>query len=74
MTAHRDCYSEEGRPLECPACGCIEIEQRVEDAIDVGVGEGGIPCEISYHCANCGAGVGYWAYGSFDPAYLVPPP
>lgn len=61
-------YTETGHPLKCACCEGVHIKETVVNSIDVGVGGGGIPCEISYRCSDCDSEVGYWAYGSFSPS------
>lgn len=39
-----------------------KITETVTDSVD------NIPCEISYYDCN-GNVIGFWSYGSFDPAY-----
>ena len=39
-----------------------QITSKVKDTI------GGLTCEEAYYDCN-GEMIGYWAYGSFDPAY-----
>ena len=55
--------------MKCPKCGSEKINEEVEDTMDAW----GSPlvCEISYNCADCGEGVNYWAYGSYQDASNV---
>lgn len=63
------CYADDGSPIKCPECGHTEFTEKMRDFIDFGVGAGPVT-EIEYFCGSCGESVAYWAYGSFDPAYL----
>jgi DNA-directed RNA polymerase subunit RPC12/RpoP len=63
------CYADDGSPIKCPECGHAEFTEKMRDFIDFGVGAGPAT-EIEYFCGACGESVAYWAYGSFDPAYL----
>ena len=63
------CYADDGSPIKCPECGHAEFTEKMRDFIGFGVGAGPAT-EIEYFCGACGESVAYWAYGSFDPAYL----
>ena len=65
-----DCYDESGAPIKCFKCGCEEINERVTDTLDVGVGRG-ITMEFECICARCDERVGYWAHGSYDPCFMM---
>ncbi len=64
-----DCYAENGEPVKCWKCGCTEQREEVRSMVDVLYGQGPV-CEYEVFCAKCGTGIGYWAYGSFDPRYM----
>ena len=64
-----DCYAADGTPIKCPECGHTEFNEKMRDFIDFGVGAGPAT-EVEYFCGACDVSVAYWAYGSFDPAYL----
>ena len=64
-------YDLDGYPLRCPNCRSTGTRREVRDFLDVGVPGGGPPTEIEYFCAECKTSVAYWAYGAFDPAYLL---
>ncbi len=63
------CYTADGTPIKCPECGHAEFNEKMRDFIDFGVGAGPAT-EVEYFCGACDVSVAYWAYGSFDPAYL----
>ncbi len=59
-----DYYDDECRPIKCMNCESTEIKSIVKDIT------AGTICEKEYSCFCCGAIIGYWAYGSFDPCYV----
>lgn len=65
----RQFFYEDGTPRRCPHCISPDLKEIVRDSIDVGVGGGGIPCEIETRCNKCNSMLGYWAYGSYDPLF-----
>jgi hypothetical protein len=64
-----DCYAADGAPVRCWKCGSTEQREEVRSMVDVLYGQGPV-CEYEVFCAACGEGIGYWAYGSFDPGYV----
>lgn len=67
--SRQDCYAENGAPVKCWKCGSTEQREEVRSTLDVLHGHGPV-CEYEVFCAECGTGIGYWAYGSFDPGYM----
>ena len=63
-----DCYAEDGAPLKCEKCGCTSFVEKVMSVVAVLDNGDGPTTEAAYHCLNCKTQVGYWAYGSWDPA------
>lgn len=64
-------YDKDGCPIRCPECGSSHIVDKVEDMIDACYGP---VSEMSYACGGCMQLIGYWAYGSYDPAFSRKPP
>lgn len=58
-------FRKDGEPIRCTKCGCDAIVDKVTDTLDYRV------MEFALSCANCNADLGYWALGSFDPAYRM---
>lgn len=67
--SRRGCYREDGSPIKCWKCGSTEQKEVVRAFVDVFQGQGPT-CEMEVFCAECGEGIAYWAYGSFDPGYI----
>lgn len=67
--SRRDCYSEDGAPVKCWNCGSREQREVVRSMVDMFQGQGPV-CEYEVFCVTCGEGIGYWAYGAFDPGYV----
>ena len=65
----KDCYSEDGVPIRCWKCGGTDQREEIRGVVDVWQGQGPV-CEYEIFCAACGTGIGYWAYGYFDPSYM----
>lgn len=65
----RDCYREDGSPIMCWKCGSHEQREVVRDMVGSLGGQGPV-CEVEVFCAECGEGIAYWAYGSYDPGYM----
>ena len=49
----------------CPLCKVSNIKRKAIDYVNYTV------CESEFSCDSCGV-IGYWAYGSYDPAYPYP--
>ena len=58
-------FRENGEPIKCTEC---ESDNIVTDTL---VYDGGYPSEVNFGCKSCGLALGYYAYGSFDPAYRI---
>ena len=58
-------FNKDHSPRRCVRCGCQQINSRV---ISV---DGGTASEISYYCFLCDRRLGYYAYGSFDPCFIM---
>ena len=58
-------YAPDGSCLRCPHCGGRELKEHVRDTIDWH------PCEISIDCQECREMVGFWAYGYYDPCFMI---
>lgn len=54
-----------GEPLKCSECGSNFLLDRIVST------DGGIPSEVHTICGECETDVGYFAYGSYDPAYMM---
>lgn len=56
-------FGADGAPKRCRGCGSNwkQWHETVRDSIN------GIVCESETFCTYCGDGVGYWAYGSWEP-------
>ena len=63
LVAKRLFYDVDGNPKRCTKCGCREFSVLVKESIN------GTAAEQDYVCKDCGATVGFWAYGYFDPKY-----
>lgn len=63
-------YDRDGRPKRCPECGSSMIDDKVEDILDACYGP---VTEYSCWCVSCNSIVGYWAHGSYDPAFSKRP-
>jgi hypothetical protein len=63
FVAKRFFYDVDGGPKRCTKCGCREFGALVKESIN------GIAAEQDYICKDCGATVGFWAYGYFDPQF-----
>ncbi len=61
----RACYDDRGEPLACPWCGPVRIEEVITSRIEH------LPCEWECVCSQCRRVIGYYAYGSFDPCFMV---
>ena len=58
-------FKENGEPIACTSC---DYDVIVTDTITY---DGGYPSEVKFNCKSCGLELGYYAYGSFDPAYRI---
>lgn len=56
-------YADNFSPRKCFKCNSMSI---IESPVDY---YGGILLEFSYHCADCGAELGYWVAGSCNSDY-----
>jgi hypothetical protein len=58
-------YTEEFEPVQCEYCLSKNITSRVVDEI------AGSVCEEEFICGDCHSVIGYWAYGFFDPEFVI---
>lgn len=58
-----DHYTIGNAPMSCPFCGSYQFDHDVKSV------DGGVVSEYELNCQQCLAPVGYWAYGSWNPAY-----
>lgn len=57
------CYTEDGAPVRCSRCGSTRFDAKTVCL------DSGVATEVEYWCPECGANVGYMAYGAFDGGY-----
>ena len=65
-----DCYEEDGTPHTCWACGSKDIKHVTTNIVPVLDNGTGPECEFKKVCGNCDTTLAYWAYGSYDPAFM----
>jgi hypothetical protein len=55
----------DGEPAGCAECQRTDVKltEKIRDRDEANI------FEIEVFCSECGASVGYWAYGYWDPAY-----
>jgi len=56
-------YNEDCSPKKCKICGCLEFNETTKDSLE------GIVLEYKINCSKCGAFIGYWAHGHFEPCF-----
>lgn len=56
---------EDGQPKKCIYCGCKKSNSEVKGKINYAV------CEEEHYCLNCRKIIGYWAYGCWEPSYII---
>lgn len=54
-----------GRPRKCCECGSEDIRSLALSF------DGGYQSESAEICYECGTNVGYFAYGHYDPVYMM---
>lgn len=64
-------FYDNGRPKRCTHCHSVKIDSKVKEWLDVGVGNCGPILEEEYFCVKCGHVAAYWAYGYFDPYFMM---
>lgn len=63
-------FNSDGEPKRCIHCNNDKFTSKVTSSFDVGVGTG-ITCEEEILCKKCDSVVGYWAYGGYDPRFMI---
>lgn len=58
-------FNKDNSPIRCTQCSSKSKEFITIDTIDY------VLCESEVKCGKCGSSLGYWAYGYYDPAYLM---
>ena len=58
-------FNKNHGPKKCTKCDGVHINAATKAT------DGGYASEVEYICNNCGTILGYWAYGSFDPCFIM---
>lgn len=64
-------FYSDNSPKQCTHCNSSKIDSTVTEWLDVGFGNCGPTSEEEYYCKKCNNIVGYWAYGYFDPCFMM---
>ena len=57
-------YDQDFRPVRCSYCESTNLKEKVTDRMDW------ITLETSTYCQDCGALVGEWAHGYYNPEFI----
>lgn len=63
---HDKYWYRDGMAKRCYKCISPQIEHKTVDALD-----GHLELEYEEVCKKCGARLAYWAYGHYDPCWLM---
>lgn len=69
---HDKYWYRDGQAKRCYVCISPQVKHVMIDYLDVGIGYGiGPESEYEEVCEKCGTRLAYWAYGSYDPCWLM---